>query len=83
LETIFFTVGIKNSTLLISIFVLRKYRFDLILRFGWIYLLPAVPAIYGIVMPILDKAPRYAIFPVIFLVFLLLERLLDYRLKIS
>ena len=48
LEVYFFILGLVNSVSLISLFLVRKSRADLLYRFGWIYLLLAIPAAYGI-----------------------------------
>jgi hypothetical protein len=83
LEIFFFDLGIVNSVFLIVIFILRRNRLDLIQRFGWIYLLLAIPAIYGIFLAVQDEALRHAIFLGIFLAFLLMEWLFDFVLKIN
>ena len=84
LELFFFVLGIVNSTLLIFIFLIRKNRLALLQRIGWMYLLLAIPAVYGIFLVIQEqKTVRYSIFLGIFLAFLLLEWLLDYVLKIN
>jgi len=84
LELFFFVLGIVNSIILISIFLIRKSRLDLIHRFGWTYLLLAIPAVYGIFLVIQEqKTVRYSIFLGIFLAFLAIEWLLDYVLKIN
>jgi hypothetical protein len=57
---------------------------DLVYKFGWIYLLLAIPAVYGIFLAYQEnETVRYAIFLGIFLAFLLLEWLFDYVLKIN
>ena len=81
LTSFFFVLGIVNNTLLIVIFILRKNRLDLIRRFGWIYLLLTIPAIYGIFLAVHDGASRYAIFLGIFLAYLLMEWLFDHILS--
>ena len=81
LTSFFFVLGIVNNALLIVIFMLRKYRLDLIRRFGWIYLLLTIPAIYGIFLAVHDGASRYAIFLGIFLAYLLMEWLFDHILS--
>jgi len=84
LETYFFILGIVNSALLIFIFLIRKNKLALLRRIGWIYLLLAIPAVYGIFLVIQEqKTVRYSIFLGIFLVFLVLEWLFDYVLKIN
>ena len=82
LELFFFILGLVNSLFLILIFLIRRKRLDLVRRFGWMYLLLAVPAVYGIILVAQeDQTIRYSIFLGIFLAFLLFEWLLDYALK--
>ena len=84
LELFFFILGIVNSSLLIFIFLIRKNRFALLERIGWVYLLLAIPAVYGIVLVFQEqKAVQYSIFLGIFLAFLALEWLFDYVLKVN
>ncbi len=84
LEVFFFILGLVNSVGLIFIFLIRRKRLDIIRRIGWIYLLLAIPTVYGIFLVIQEqKRVRYIIFLVIFLAFLLLEWLYDYILKIN
>ena len=84
LELFFFVLGIVNSALLIFIFLIRKDRLALLQRIGWVYLLLAIPAVYGIFLVIQEqKTVRYSIFLGIFLAFLALEWLFDYVLKIN
>jgi len=84
LEVFFFILGLVNSVFLIFIFMIRKNRLDLVRRIGWVYLLLAIPAAYGIILVVQEqKTVRYSIFLVIFLVFLLIEWLFDYVLKIN
>jgi len=84
LELFFFVLGIVNSILLIFIFLIRKNSLDLLQRFGWVYLLLAIPAVYGIFLVIQEqKTVRYSIFLGIFLAFLATEWLFDYVLKIN
>jgi len=84
LELFFFILGLVNSVFLIFIFLIRKNRLSLLQRIGWVYLLLAIPAVYGIFLVIQEqKTVRYSIFLGIFLAFLLLEWLLDYILKIN
>jgi hypothetical protein len=84
LEVYFFVLGLVNSVLLIFIFLIRKNRLDLVARFGWIYLLLAVPAAYGIFLAQRqDQTGRYTIFLGIFLAFLFVEWLFDYALKVN
>lgn len=84
LEIFFFILGIVNSIFLIFIFLIRKNRIALLQRFGWLYLLLAIPAIYGIILVLQEqKTVQYSIFLAIFLIFLLVEWLFDYVLKIN
>jgi hypothetical protein len=84
LEVYFFVLGLVNSIFLILLFLVRKNRLDLLHRFGWIYLLLAIPAAYGIFLVQQEnETVRYSIFLGIFLSFLLLEWLYDYVLKIN
>lgn len=84
LERYFFILGLVNSILLIAIFIMRKRQFAIIQRFGWIYLLLAIPAVYGVILTSQEsKSVQYSIFLGIFLTFLFMEWLLDYTLKID
>lgn len=84
LELYFFILGIVNSVFLISIFLIRENRLDILKRIGWIYFLLAIPAIFGIILTVQEQKPeRYIIFLGIFLAFLFIEWLFDYVLKIN
>src|SRR4030042_2741079 len=84
LELFFFILGLVNSILLIFIFFIRKNRLDFLQRFGWLYLLLAIPAVYGIFLVAHEQKPiQYSIFLGIFVVFLVLEWLHDFVLKIN
>jgi hypothetical protein len=84
LEEFFFILGIVNSIFLIFIFLIRKSKFTLLQRIGWVYMLLAIPAVYGIILVVQEQQTvRYTIFLGIFLAFLLLEGLYDYVLKIN
>ncbi len=84
LEVFFFILGLVNSVFLIFIFMIRKNRLALLERIGWVYLLLAIPAAYGIFLVQQEhKTIRYSIFLGLFLVYLLLEWLFDYVLKIN
>jgi len=84
LELYFFILGLVNSVFLIFIFLIRKNRSVILQRIGWVYLLLAIPAVYGIILVAQEqKTVRYSIFLGIFLAFLLLEWLYDYVLKIN
>ena len=83
LEELFFILGLVNNLFLIFIFLIRKDKMVLLKRFGWVYLLLAIPAVYGIFLVVREqKAVQYSIFLGIFLAFLALEGLYDYILKI-
>jgi len=84
LEPFFFVLGLVNSVFLIFIFLIRKNRLDLLQRIGRVYLLLAIPAVYGIFLVFQEqKGVQYSIFLGIFLAFLALEWLFDYVLKIN
>jgi hypothetical protein len=84
LELFFFILGLVNNVFLIFIFLIRKNRMAILQRIGWVYLLLAIPAAYGIFLVVQEqKAVQYSIFLGIFLAFLLLEWLYDYVLKIN
>ena len=84
LELYFFILGLVNSVFLIFIFLIRKNRFGILQRIGWVYLLLAIPAVYGIILVAQEQQTiRYSTFLGIFLAFLLLEWLYDYVLKIN
>ena len=84
LELYFFILGLVNSVFLIFVFLIRKNRFVILQRIGWVYLLLAIPAVYGIILVAQEqKTVRYSIFLGIILAFLLLEWLYDYVLKIN
>lgn len=71
-----------NSILLIAVFLVRKYRLAIVQRLGWIYLLLAFPAVYGLFLfHTADKSAKHSVFLCIFLAFLLLEWTLDHLLK--
>ncbi len=83
LEAFFFVLGLVNSILLILVFLIRKNRLALLQRIGWLYLLLAIPATYGIFLVVHEqKAVQYSIFLGIFLAYLGLEWLYDYILKV-
>ena len=84
LEVFFFILGIVNSVFLIFIFMIRRRGLALLGRIGWMYLLLAIPAAYGIILVTQEQITvRYSIFLGIFLAFLLMEWLLDHVLKIN
>ncbi|MBA7568244.1 hypothetical protein ES695_10535 [Candidatus Atribacteria bacterium 1244-E10-H5-B2] len=83
LEELFFILGLVNNLFLIFIFLIRKDKMVLLKRIGWVYLLLAIPAVYGIFLVSQEqKAVQYSIFLGIFLAFLALEGLYDHILKI-
>ena len=83
LEKLFFILGLVNNLFLIFIFLIRKDRMVLLKRIGRVYLLLAIPAVYGIFLVSQEqKAVQYSIFLGIFLAFLALEGLYDHILKI-
>ena len=83
LEPFFFALGVVNSVALIATFVVRKRRLDLVRRFGWLYLLLALPAAYAIVLVEQEhKAPQYTVFLAIYPAFLAIEALYDWILRI-
>ena len=70
LELFFFILGLVNNVFLIFIFVIRKNRFVILQRIGWVYLLLAIPAAYGIFLVVQEqKSVRYGILLGIFLAF--------------
>ena len=82
LEELFFILGIVNNLFLIYIFLIRK-KMTILQRVGKFYFLLAIPAVYGIFLVQWEhKAVQYSIFLGIFLVFLALEALYDYVLRI-
>lgn len=83
LEKFYFALGLVNSSFLIFIFLIRKNHLDLLQRFGWVYFLLAIPAIYAIFLVQKEhETSRYTIFLGIFLAFLAIEALYDWILKI-
>ena len=48
LEELFFILGLVNNLFLIFIFLIRMdSKMVLLKRIGWVYLLLAIPAVYG------------------------------------
>ncbi|TCI57251.1 hypothetical protein EVJ20_07025 [Exiguobacterium sp. SH0S1] len=84
-ETYYFILGIINSLLLITIFLLAKFSDMSKLKVvGMAYLFLAIPALYGIIIAQQQQQPiQYSIFLGIFIAFLILEGLYDFVLKIS
>ena len=84
LEPFFFILGLVNNIFLIFIFLIRKNRMVILQRIGWVYLLLAIPAVYGIFLVVQEqKAVQYGIFLGIFLAYLALECVYDFILKIN
>lgn len=82
-ELFFFGLGLVNSLSLIAIFLARRWNPAVLEKVGWLYLLLAVPALYGIVLVRQEGAAvEYAIFLGIFLAFLMIEALFDWILRI-
>ena len=84
-ETFYFLLGIVNSLLLITIFLLVRYaKIAQVAVTGKVYLALAVPAVIGIVLAQQQQKPvQYTIFLGIFLAFLMLEGIYDFVLKVS
>ena len=84
-ETFYFLLGIVNSLLLITIFLLVRYaKVTQVAVAGKVYLVLAVPAVIGIVLAQQQHKPvQYTIFLCIFLAFLMLEGIYDFVLKVS
>jgi hypothetical protein len=84
LEPFFFGLGIVNSIILILVFWARKDHLTALRRYGWVYLLLAIPAIYTIVLAFQENKPvQYPIFLAIFLIFLSMELFCDFILKVD
>ena len=82
-EPLYFALGVANSVVLTLIFLVRKKRLALVQRFGWLYFLLAIPALYAAYLGLQERVdPRYIVFLGIFLAFLALEALYDWVLKI-
>ena len=79
LEPFFFILGLANNVFLIFVFLVRKYRINILRRFGWTYLLLAIPAICGLLLVAQEqKDVQYSVFLAIFLAFLALEGVYDF-----
>ncbi len=84
LEAFFFILGLVNSLLLILIFFIRRHRPSILKRTGRLYLLLAIPAVYGVFLVVHEqKDIRYGVFLGIFLGFLVFEWLYDFLLKLN
>ena len=55
LEIFYFILGLVNSVFLIFIFLIRNNRLALLKRIGWVYLLLAIPAAYGIILVVAEQ----------------------------
>ena len=84
LEPVYFSLGIANSLALILVFWARKDHLPALRRYGWLYLLLAIPAIFAIILALTENKPvQYPIFLAIFLAFLVLELIFDFILKVD
>ena len=82
-EPLFVALGVVNNLALLAVFVLRARHLELVLRFGWLYLLLAVPASALLVLAVREDAPRqYPVFLAIYLGFLAVEGLYDWVLRL-
>ncbi len=83
-ENYFFTLGIVNNLLLISVFLSVKFfKESLVKNIGFVYLLLSIPAIYGIIIALQqNKQYQYSVFLGIFLAFVILEGIYDFILKV-
>lgn len=82
-EPFFFGLGVVNSLALIAVFLARRWNPAAVEKLGWLYLLLAVPAVFGIVLVQQEGAAvQYTIFLGIFLAFLAIEALYDWILRI-
>jgi len=84
-ETCYFLLGTANSLLLTTIFLLVRYaKSSRVAAAGKVYLALAVPAGILIALAQQQQIPvQYTIFLSIFLVFLALEGIYDFVLKVS
>jgi hypothetical protein len=81
-ELVFFIIGILNSIALITIFLIRKEKLDTLKKYGKFYFLIALPVAVNIFLVFYEDADiRYFIFLIIFLVFLFIEWLYDYKIQ--
>jgi hypothetical protein len=81
-ETVFFIIGILNSISLISIFLIRKEKLDILRKHGKLYFLLTLPVALNIFLIFYENADiRYFIFLIIFLAFLFIEWLYDYKIQ--
>ncbi|MBC7187610.1 MAG: hypothetical protein H5U38_11295 [Calditrichaeota bacterium] len=83
MQRVFFVLGVANNVMLIAVFVLRVRHMALLERFGWAYLLLALPAAYALLLTRSHpQGVQYAVFLSIFLAFLALEGLFDFVLRL-
>ena len=81
-EIVFFIIGILNSFALITIFLIRKEKLDTLRKYGKFYFLIALPAAVNVFFVFYEDADiRYFIFLIIFLLFLFVEWLYDYKIQ--
>ena len=83
LTSLFFWLGVVNNLALLAVFILRRWKFSVLEKYGWTYLLLAAPTVYGIFLAIQQPgAVQYLIFLLIFLGFLTIEALYDWVWKL-
>lgn len=84
-EVLFFAIALLNNLLLIIIFAFRKAKnLKAMKTAGYIYFALALPAVWAVIMAIMqNKAINYIIFIIIFVCYLILEFIYDYALKIN
>lgn len=83
-ENYFFILGIINNLILILIFLGVKYsKKSVVKSAGYVFLLLTIPSIYGIFLSIQqNKQYQYSVFLGIFLLFIILEGIYDFILKV-
>lgn len=83
MQRLYFVLGVANNVMLIAVFVLRARHTALLERFGWLYLLLALPAAYALLLARSQpQGVQYTVFLCIFLAFLALEGLFDFVLRL-
>ena len=81
-EIVFFIIGILNSIALITIFLIRKEKLDTLRKYGKSYFFIAIPAAVNVFLVFFEDADiRYFIFLIIYLLFLFVEWLYDYKIQ--
>ena len=81
-ESVFFIIGILNSISLISIFLIRKENLNRLRKYGKLYFLLILPVAFNIFLIFYENADvRYFVFLIIFLAFLFIEWLYDYKIQ--